>query len=101
MAFIYNKKKDYKSVASSCNKVIEYDPNNIKAIYRRSMAYINLSKYENADKDIELLEDLIPRTKELEDLIDYMEKHQKKNKENNDLIYKKMYRKFVESKYLL
>jgi len=98
MAYIYNKKKDYKSVISACTKVIEYDANNIKALYRRSMAYINLSKYENADKDIEVLEDLIPRTKELEDLIGYMEKHQKKSKENNDMIYKKMYKKFVESK---
>jgi len=97
MAYIYNKKKDYKSVVSACTKVIEYDPNIVKALYRRGMAYINLSKYENADKDIEVLEDLIPRTKELEDLINYMENHQKKSKENNDMIYKKMFKKFVES----
>lgn len=98
MAYIYYRKKDWKSVISASSKVIEYDRDNIKALYRRSMAYINLHKYENADKDIEVLEDLIPRTKELEDLISYMENHQKKNKENNDLLYKKMYRKFVESK---
>ena len=98
MAYIYNKLKDWKSVISSCSKVIEYDKNNVKALYRRSMAYVNLLKYENADKDIETLEDLIPRTKELEDLIKYMENHQLKNRENNDLLYKKMYKKFVESK---
>jgi hypothetical protein len=98
MAFIYNKKKDWKSVISSCTKVIEFDSNNTKALYRRSLAFINLSKYEYADNDIKILEELIPRTKELEDIISYMENHKKKNKENNEVVYKKMFKKYIESK---
>lgn len=96
MSFIYNKLKDWKSVVSSCTKVIEIDPNNSKALYRRSLAFINLSKYENADKDICILKELIPKTKELEDLISYMENHKNKTKETNHILYKKMFRKYKE-----
>jgi len=40
MAYCYLKKKEWSETISYCNKVLEIDKNNIKAIYRRCKANI-------------------------------------------------------------
>lgn len=39
MALCYLKLEDYENVIDYCNKVIQYDPNNVKCLYRRGISY--------------------------------------------------------------
>ncbi|XP_057549752.1 70 kDa peptidyl-prolyl isomerase-like [Amaranthus tricolor] len=75
------KLEDYVEVASLCSKVLELDPCNVKALYRRSQAYLqtcNLDKAENdsrkaltidpSNRDIKLVLHMI-KTKQKEDAL--------------------------------
>ncbi|ONM03151.1 peptidyl-prolyl isomerase [Zea mays] len=46
------KLKDYKEAAKLCTKVLELDSQNVKALYRRVQAYIQLADLELAEADI-------------------------------------------------
>ncbi|KAG6387543.1 hypothetical protein SASPL_152735 [Salvia splendens] len=46
------KLKNYKEAKNLCSEVLEADANNVKALYRRAQAYINLVEFELAKKDI-------------------------------------------------
>lgn len=46
------KLKDYKQAVNLCTKVLELDSRNVKALYRRAQAYINLSDLDLAEMDI-------------------------------------------------
>lgn len=44
---------NYENVIENCTKCLEYDHNNSKALYRRSMAYIEEKRYDRATNDLE------------------------------------------------
>jgi tetratricopeptide (TPR) repeat protein len=44
---------NYEHVIKNCTKCLEYDHNNSKALYRRSMAYIEEKRYDRATNDLE------------------------------------------------
>lgn len=46
------KLKNYKEAEKLCTKVLETDDKNVKALYRRAQAYMNLVELELAEKDI-------------------------------------------------
>jgi len=57
LAACYLELKKYKQCISYCDKVIAKDPKNIKALYRRGMAYFNESEFEKSQKDfLQMLE---------------------------------------------
>ncbi|KAF3442184.1 hypothetical protein FNV43_RR16100 [Rhamnella rubrinervis] len=43
---------DYLEASKLCTKVLEVDPFNVKALYRRSQAYMKISEFEKAEADI-------------------------------------------------
>ncbi|KAL7134272.1 hypothetical protein ABFS83_11G015500 [Erythranthe nasuta] len=43
---------EYKEVTKLCTKVLELDPYNVKALFRRSQAYMGTSDLEKAEEDI-------------------------------------------------
>lgn len=45
------KLEDYIGAATLCTKVLELDPDNIKALFRRSQAYLHISDLEKAEAD--------------------------------------------------
>jgi len=47
------KSKDYKRAIELCNKVLEIDPQNCKALWRRGCAYTEEGKFIEAEKDLE------------------------------------------------
>ncbi|CAK9291950.1 unnamed protein product [Gordionus sp. m RMFG-2023] len=61
--------KSYKYVIDNCTKSLSLQPNNKKAYYRRSIAYLNLGEYELAYKDAKQGLSLEPNNKPLCSLI--------------------------------
>ena len=43
-AFAYLKLANYTEVFKYCDKVLQHDPTNLKALYRRALAHIEISK---------------------------------------------------------
>jgi tetratricopeptide (TPR) repeat protein len=96
ISYCYLKLKEWQKVVDHTTRVIEFDSRHVKALYRRCLAYINLQKFEKADLDLVVLEDSIGGSKELEELENLFEKKQEEIKENQSLIYKKMFKKYVD-----
>ncbi|XP_013190947.1 uncharacterized protein LOC106135250 [Amyelois transitella] len=55
--------KEYDAALELCNKALKYDPDSLKALYRRCTAYIGLRKYEEAWTDIQHVLRLDPNDK--------------------------------------
>jgi peptidyl-prolyl isomerase D len=101
MTYIFIKLKDWNNVISCAGKVLEIDPTNIKALYRRSYSYISLNNYDKAEDDINSLEEIIPDSKELNELKEMMKINKRKDKEKEAQIFKKMFKKNYEGKFIL
>ncbi|GLT95653.1 hypothetical protein SLE2022_133210 [Rubroshorea leprosula] len=56
---------EYHEATRLCSKVLEVDPLNVKALFRRSQAYLNLSELEKAEVDIKRALTLDPSNREL------------------------------------
>lgn len=54
------KLKEYKEAKNLCNKVLEIDVNNVKALYRRAHANIFLVELESAELDVKKVLELNP-----------------------------------------
>lgn len=54
------KLKDYKQAEKLCTKVLELDSRNVKALYRRAQAYIQLVDLELAELDVKKALDIDP-----------------------------------------
>ncbi|XP_018301096.1 peptidyl-prolyl cis-trans isomerase FKBP4 [Mycetomoellerius zeteki] len=52
MAICQLKRKNYQHVITLCTKVLNKDENNVKALYRRGVAYGNIGDNENATADL-------------------------------------------------
>lgn len=90
------KQKDWNSVILCTSKVLQYNDKHTKALYRRCLAFINLSKFEQAEDDLDVLEELIPDTTELKELKNALGNRKRMNNESENLIYKKMFNKYVD-----
>ncbi|GER37986.1 peptidyl-prolyl cis-trans isomerase FKBP65 [Striga asiatica] len=56
---------EYQEVSRLCTKVLELDPHNIKALFRRSEAYMRTSDIEKAERDINQALLLDPNNREV------------------------------------
>ncbi|XP_014218338.1 FK506-binding protein-like [Copidosoma floridanum] len=56
-------RKNYEHVLTLCNKVLNKDTNNVKAIYRRGVAYAGLKNFEQASNDLKMVITLEPKNK--------------------------------------
>ncbi|XVE78149.1 hypothetical protein DITRI_Ditri13aG0120700 [Diplodiscus trichospermus] len=59
------KLKDYKQAEKLCSKVLELESTNVKALYRRAQAYINLADLDLAEFDIKKALELDPDNREV------------------------------------
>lgn len=57
------KLKDYKQAEKLCTKVLELDSNNVKALYRRAQAYIQLVDLDLAEIDIKKALEIDPHNR--------------------------------------
>ncbi|XP_061962693.1 70 kDa peptidyl-prolyl isomerase-like isoform X2 [Populus nigra] len=59
------KLKDYKEAEKLCSKVLELDSQNVKALYRRAQAYIQLVDLDLAEKDIKRALEIDPDNRDV------------------------------------
>ncbi|CAO2822434.1 unnamed protein product [Amaranthus hypochondriacus] len=59
------KLKDYKQAEKLCTKVLELDSNNVKALYRRAQAYIQLVDLDLAEIDIKKALEIDPHNRDV------------------------------------
>lgn len=52
LASCYSKEKQYDAVLELCTKVLEIQKDDVKALYKRGCAYIEMKNYEKAHKDL-------------------------------------------------
>lgn len=60
------KNANYENVVINCTHVLEVDPNNVKALYRRGAALVQLQEYERARADLEKAADYQPKNPAVE-----------------------------------
>ena len=102
LSFVNIKQNDWNSVIKNTKLILNIEKENIKAIYRKCYAEINLSEYEMAEETINKLRNLIgDENPELVSLVKMLE--QKKTEDNLQKMkkYKKMmnyYHKLNEEK---
>lgn len=73
--------RDYYAAIEHCSEVIQHEPNNVKAIYRRAKAHIGAWNHEEAKKDllkcVELDESLEARVqRDMNDLNEQIKLHE-------------------------
>ncbi|KAL3531064.1 hypothetical protein ACH5RR_010386 [Cinchona calisaya] len=59
------KLKDYKQAEKLCTKVLEIESSNVKALYRRAQAYMNLSDLDLAELDIKKALEIDPNNRDV------------------------------------
>ncbi|KAI3782845.1 hypothetical protein L2E82_12903 [Cichorium intybus] len=59
------KMKDYKEAEKLCTKVLEMESRNVKALYRRAQAYINVTDLDLAEVDIKKALEIDPDNKDV------------------------------------
>ncbi|KAI3806174.1 hypothetical protein L1987_22069 [Smallanthus sonchifolius] len=59
------KLKDYKQAEKLCTKVLELESTNVKALYRRAQAYINVADLDLAEIDIKKALEIDPNNKDV------------------------------------
>lgn len=80
-------RKNYEHVITLCNKILEKDENNIKALYRRGVAYGKLRNIENAVPDLKKVIRLEPHNAAAkEQYLIYNKKLQEANQKCKDMI---------------
>ncbi|XP_059428085.1 70 kDa peptidyl-prolyl isomerase-like isoform X2 [Corylus avellana] len=56
---------EFLEASGLCTKVIEHDPLNVKALYRRSQAYLKISELEKAEADIKAALTIDPNNRDM------------------------------------
>lgn len=59
------KLKDYKQAEKLCTKVLELESTNVKALYRRAQAYIQLADFDLAEFDIKKALEIDPNNRDV------------------------------------
>jgi len=61
------------SAAQNCTKVLQIEPENVKALYRRGLALINMSDFDQAREDLTETRSLEPGNHAIEDQLRSLE----------------------------
>ncbi|XP_043489147.1 peptidyl-prolyl cis-trans isomerase FKBP4-like [Polistes fuscatus] len=84
--------QNYEYVIQLCNKILDKDKNNVKALYRRGVAYGKLKNIENAVPDLKKVITLEPHNVAAkEQFLIYNQKLQEANQKCKDMV-KRMFR---------
>ncbi|CAI2732504.1 unnamed protein product [Schistosoma spindalis] len=68
-ALIYLRQKNWKQAVNDCTKVLKTEPDNLKALFRRSQANFELDNLEQAEKDLSTLTDQDPTNFKAQNLL--------------------------------
>lgn len=77
MSSCHVKLGNWNAAIDLCNLVLETDATNLKALYRRGSAYIELQEYEKAEQDLEKAKNLDPENSAVKNKINLLEDRKK------------------------
>ena len=96
ISLIYLITKDYSNVRKACDEVLKYEPNNVKALYRKAKSYIDdpkslIDDYTQAEKLLEFAYKLKPNNLEIKNTYEKFSKKLNEDKINEKKAYKNYY----------
>ena len=86
-----NKMEDWKMTKENCNKALEIDKDNVKAMFRRATALEKTKQYEDALKDLDAAAKVAPEDKNVVKAVARVKKLQKKQEDKEKKMYGKMF----------
>ena len=89
---------DYAKAIANCSKVLAVDPNNIKALFRRSQAYMHRSDFIEAECDIKMAHDLEPQNRDVIAQYKTLKQQMKNSSAREAKMYSTMFKKMAETK---
>lgn len=96
LALCYLRIKDFSQVVENCNKVIELDQCNEKALYRRGEARLHRNEFSLAMADFQQVLQVNPSNRAARAQISICQKKMKEHHEQDKRIYANMFQKFAE-----
>lgn len=98
IAAVCLKQNEWNKVISNCDKVLQSDPNNIKALFRRSQAYMSRSDFIEAEADIRLAYNLDPSNRDVRAQYKKLKQQMKSSSEKEAEMYSTMFKRLAESR---
>ncbi|KAL8615622.1 hypothetical protein ACOMHN_026612 [Nucella lapillus] len=96
IAMCHLKLNDFRKAEEACNKALELDANNIKAIFRRGQAKMECSEYTEASEDFSKVVDLEPDNKAAKNQIIACRQKEKADYAKEKALYSNMFKKMAE-----
>jgi len=90
------KLKDFISAKQNCNKALEIENGNVKALFRRGQALEELVEWEASMNDFKKVEELDPDNKEVKRAITQVKKKMAEQNKKDRNIYGGMFQKFAD-----
>lgn len=81
------KARDYVEAKNDVNAVLEHDPDNTKALFRRAKAYIGLDEWPRAKKDLQRVLELTPESLDAKRALVDVAKRERAYKEHQKKLY--------------
>lgn len=96
LAMCYLKLQDPNPALENCDKALDLDANNEKALFRRGEALFVMKEFEKARDDFQRVVQLYPANKAAKSQALLCQKHIKEQYEKDKRIYANMFQKFAE-----
>lgn len=96
LAMCYLKMHEHAPALENCDKALELDSNNEKALFRRGEALFGMKEYERARGDFTRVTQLYPANRAAKAQVQVCQKHVKEQHEKDKRLYAGMFQKFAE-----
>lgn len=96
LAMCYLKLQEPTQALESCDKALELDASNEKALFRRGEALFGMKEFDRARDDFQQVVRLYPANKAAKSQVALCQKHIKEQHEKDKRIYANMFQKFAE-----
>ncbi|XP_017321686.1 peptidyl-prolyl cis-trans isomerase FKBP4 [Ictalurus punctatus] len=96
LAMCYLKLQEPSPALENCDKALELDANNEKALFRRGEALFVMKEFDLAREDFQRVIQLYPSNKAAKSQVQQCQKHIKEQHEKDKRLYANMFQKFAE-----
>ncbi|XP_026167900.1 peptidyl-prolyl cis-trans isomerase FKBP4 [Mastacembelus armatus] len=96
LAMCYLKQQEPNQALENCDKALELDGSNEKALFRRGEALFGMKEFDKARDDFQRVVQLYPANKAAKSQVVLCQKHIKEQHEKDKRIYANMFQKFAE-----